>query len=392
MTVAAPTIRKTSKSAQRRLAKLDQAEALATSIQARRAERYRRRAALARLGSYEADRQGGWKGVPWARTAGCGRIVTGDAVEIHVRGQGADATAYPVGVSTCSSVWLCPVCAAKIRTRRSVDVRTAATQHVANGGRLLMLTLTVRHRKGDLLAALMDAETEAWRSIQQDSRWRTDVRPLLVGMIRSWEITHGLAPDAAGETVGSWHPHFHVLLFVRPGACDWIERDGWSKVLGWVAGAWASRIEARLGVAPNQHGFDVKELDADAAEYVSKIADETTRADLKGNASRSVHGIIDALADGEAWAVRAWWEYSTATKGRRAIQWSRGLRDHFGMGKELTDDEVMEKAEAGGTCVETVEKRLWWQLIHAEHGEVPPIVRILCHWESQARQFPVNQS
>lgn len=341
-----------------------------SGTQVRRSQRYQRRAVLARLGDSMADRRGGWKHVPWARTAGCGRIVTGESVEIHVRRSAEGVTAYPVGVSTCGSVWLCPVCAAKIRTRRAVDVRTAAAMHVEAGGRLVMMTLTVRHGPQHSLASLLEVESEAWRSLQRDARWRS-MRRDLVGQIRSWEITQGLASPG-----GSWHPHFHVLLFVRSGQL--LLPD-----LGWIGDAWAERVERRLGARPDSHGFHVQELDASAAQYVSKVADETARADLKSG-SRSVHGIVDALGDGEAWAVRAWEEYAVATKGRRAIQWSRGLRDHFGMGAEKTDAEIVLDDEQGGECVEIIEPRKWWRLVRCGYGETPPIVNVLMYWEFAA--------
>lgn len=331
---------------------------------------------LARTGSWAADRAGGWDGVPWARTAGCGRIVTADHVEIHVR-QGDDGpTAYPVGVSTCSSVWLCPVCSAKIRTRRAVDVRVAAALHVARGGRLVMMTLTVRHGPEHGLGLLMDVEGEAYRSLQQDPRWR-ELRAELDGQIRSWEITQGLALPG-----GSWHPHFHVLLFVK--ADSGLSSDHLELELGWIGDAWANRIESRLGARPDSHGFHVLELDASAAEYVSKIADETARSDLKSG-SRSVYGIVDALEQGEAWAVRAWHEYSAATKGRRAIQWSRGLRAHFGLDVEKSDEEIVLEDQEGGECVEVVEVRAWRRWINAPYGKTPTIIRRLEFWESTVR-------
>ncbi|MEX5272256.1 hypothetical protein, partial [Kocuria sabuli] len=40
-----------------------------------------------------------------------------------------------------------------------------------------------------------------------------------------------------------------------------------------------------------------------------------------------------------------WVEYVEATKGRRAITWSRGLRDRLNLGEERTDEQVIEDAE-----------------------------------------------
>ncbi|MEU5736196.1 hypothetical protein ABZ797_46535 [Streptomyces antimycoticus] len=53
-----------------------------------------------------------------------------------------------------------------------------------------------------------------------------------------------------------------------------------------------------------------------------------------------------------------WHEYETATKGRRAIEWSRHLRDALGMGEELDDQEAAE-AEEGGDGFAAVDTDTW---------------------------------
>jgi hypothetical protein len=42
-----------------------------------------------------------------------------------------------------------------------------------------------------------------------------------------------------------------------------------------------------------------------------------------------------------------WHEYEQATRGRRAIEWSRHLRDALGMGEEATDEQIIEADQAG---------------------------------------------
>lgn len=359
--------------------------------QQRRRLRFQRRATLARLGALQAHREGGWDQVSWRRTAGCGKVLTGDHVEIHAkRYPDGSVNAYPVGVSTCGSVWLCDVCKAKIRTRRSGDIETVAPMHVASGGRLVMMTLTVRHGPQHPLALLMDVETDSYRSLQRDARWTSMRRHQLVGQIRSWEITHGLSKPG-----GSWHPHFHILLFIKPGEFahippvgDKANHAGWVHELGWIEDAWAERIENRLGARPDSHGFHVMELDASAAPYVSKLADETARADLK-TGSRSTSHIIDALGDGETWAVRAWNEYATATKGKRAIQWSRGLRAHFGLDVELTDEEIAA-TDQDGTLIERRDPRWLRRMMHAGYGETPRLVAYLEGIEARFRHHELG--
>ncbi|WP_157647664.1 hypothetical protein [Actinomycetospora chiangmaiensis] len=62
---------------------------------------------------------------------------------------GSRSAAY--GGLTCGSVWSCPVCAAKIATRRADDL--AAVMRTVNdlGGSAFLLTLTMRHTRGDRL-------------------------------------------------------------------------------------------------------------------------------------------------------------------------------------------------------------------------------------------------
>ena len=57
---------------------------------------------------------------------------------------------------------------------------------------------------------------------------------------------------------------------------------------------------------------------------------------------------IDLDDDGDMPASRRghlWREYYTATKGRRAITWSRGLKKLYSIG-EKTDEEIQDAAES----------------------------------------------
>ena len=55
----------------------------------------------------------------------------------------------------CSSVWNCPVCAAKISEKRRSELKNGIARHRANGGQVYLLTLTNSHHFGDNLIELM---------------------------------------------------------------------------------------------------------------------------------------------------------------------------------------------------------------------------------------------
>lgn len=332
----------------------------------RRRLRWLRRRTVQRLADFQNASCGSWEGVPLARVAKCGRVAWTDQVSVHGV-QGDDGLcAYPVGVVSCGSVWSCAVCSAKIAARRSMEVEAAALAHTAAGGELVMLTLTVRHDRSQGLAELLDALRGAWRSVQNDRRW-LPVRSELVGSITATEITRG--PNG-------WHPHLHLLLFVPGGGAG---AAALSDLGEWLPEAWRVRVAARLGGSGPDlaHGVHVKQLDAGAAAYVSKIADETTRADLKSD-SRSVWALLDAVDDGETWAIAAFVEFFRATKGRRAIVWSRGLKARFGIG-ELSDEEIAAR-EVGGLVLDVVPSDRWlsWCRSLTSSG----VVVALAHLES----------
>lgn len=75
------------------------------------------------------------------------------------------------------------------------------------------------------------------------------------------------------------------------------------------------------------------------------MASELVRSDVKTTrivGNRTPFELLDATDE----TSRALWcEYVEATRGRRAITWSRHLRDKLGMDAERTDEEIIEDTE-----------------------------------------------
>lgn len=256
--------------------------------------------------------------------------------------------AYPsTGVVTCGSVWACPVCSAKVRRVRTSEVEHVAKWHTDRGGKLIMMTLTLRHTALDPLGPMVEGLCEAWRKFQQSYDWRATRRDYLDGMIRALEVTHGFVQGSRN----GWHPHLHVLGLVQVDQdAEWVARQ--------VAGdldAWQGFVTAELGerFAPNDAiGVDVRVIDADAAKYVAKISMEVTRGDLKSGA-RQPWSLIDTGR------MRLWSEYCAAMKGRRAVQFSRGLRADAGLALPEDDERLMLLDLDEGVVVAVFDRRQW---------------------------------
>lgn len=293
------------------------------------------------------------------RVRGCGRTpVESGGVALYDNA----GVAHYSGVSTCASVWACPVCSAKIRQRRAEEITAIGQMHLAQGGSLLFVTLTVPHHDGDRLSKLLDGVASCWSNATAYSRlWRSWRKANVVGVIRSMEVTHG---------VNGWHPHLHVMLLVRGG----VTAAGTADVL---AAEWAA-IVGRAGLGRvNGHGVDVRSAtdSAGLAEYVSKVQDvrgaalEVARGDMKRPGRSSSSTPFDLIArareSGELGRdVALWREYEKATKGRQAITFSAGLRDRFGMAW-VSDIDIAGET-VGGEVVGFISSPAWKALHRAE--------------------------
>ena len=98
-----------------------------------------------------------------------------------------------------------PVCSAKIRHRRTDELRTVLAAWEAAGHAASLVTITVPHDLGDPLSRLVNAERSAWKKVTVGAAWQRMKRRLAIaGHIIALEFTYG---DDHG-----WHSHYHVLL------------------------------------------------------------------------------------------------------------------------------------------------------------------------------------
>ena len=286
---------------------------------------------------------------------------------MEIRHRPEEGRAHYAGLQTCGSVWACPCCSERILAGRADELLRAIDTHQRDGGAVLMLTLTMRHRRDQGLAGLWDALGEAWRSASSGSR---SVRDHLrdVQWVRRVESTHGR---------NGWHVHVHALLFVDPAT----DPDPIGEAM---FAAWAKRLTS-LGLdAPAAGpGMQIKRLDlanaaAEVAEYLAKgqfeTADEARRRAALELASTSklargrnrspMQVLADFVARGEADDAELWREWETASKGRRALTWSRGARDHLLQDDdEATDEELAQETDNGGQVVALIDPQVWGSIV-----------------------------
>jgi hypothetical protein len=264
-------------------------------------------------------------------------------VEIRYR---PEMGAYPSGVMSCGSVWVCAVCGAKIKFRRGLEVEAAAaTWTVLHDGKLAMVTLTVRHFRSMSLAEVMAAVSGGWRKLRNRKEFRA-LRKLVAGTIKATEVTVGK---------NGWHVHIHLLLFVN-GDVGVGEVENLAHSL---FDPWAELAAQVLGVAPDRdHGVHITWMDAVASAYVSKIGNEITRSDMKVGKTANPLVLLDEYAKGDMGAMRQFAEFGDTMKGRHSLDWSPGLRDFLGLKSEKSDEELAAEV-VDGEVIDFVDGRVW---------------------------------
>lgn len=263
--------------------------------------------------------------LPSERVKGCGRKRTGQTVDLHRSGTGA----HFVGVETCGSVWHCPVCAAKISEKRRCEVAHAMDYNEEHGGAAYMLTLTMRHSRGDKLAKLKAYIADGWRKVQNRRAYRNiKAQCGFIGSIRAIEVTHS-------ENNG-WHPHLHVLILTKQPL------DDVEGVEGLLFGLWVDVLAKTADRYVSLDALDFRP--ATSSDYVTKWGAD--RELVKGQQKEGCNSLtpwqlLDASNGGNKRAGQLFKEYARVFKGAQQLTWTKGLKSRFNIG-EVSDEVVAE--------------------------------------------------
>jgi len=274
------------------------------------------------------------------------------------------------GLMICGSVWMCPVCAAKITERRRLELESVDAKELS----CFMVTLTLQHEQGESLKVVQGHLAEAWRTMKSGGWWQRFQREfLIVGSVTGTEVTYGL--DAG------WHPHKHVLV--------WSRLSNRKLKTETIRGRISERFEnilANVGryVSP-KHGVDVRKGDDLIREYVAKFGYEPknkpnkkvwgleaeitkgpAKIGLKDGDHYAPFQLLDLYMAGDLEAGKLFKEYALTMKGTRQLVWSRGTRDLFGLDDEMSDEEIAALQEQESISLADLEKAPWVVILRKE--------------------------
>lgn len=268
------------------------------------------------------------------------------------------------GVMQCGNVWTCPICTMNISSVRAEEANTALSwaREQKDAVIPMMVTLTARHGRNDSLIDLVAAMIEAKRSFFASYRWKS-LKSKVVGFLVALEVTYGLQ--------NGWHPHFHLVVFLRTSSEKQAER-----YLTPLKREWLSSLKLWNLAASGEHGFNVSGA-SQVGNYIAKFgagtsielenkkgktkddkwnlaAEITSSARKKGSSSGLTPwqlleqyafpdlDIVSGIKPARCAALFV--EYAFAMERRQQLQWSRGFKKLVGL-LDKTDEQLLEEEE-----------------------------------------------
>lgn len=287
----------------------------------------------------------------------CGSVPV--ASQVSVLYNDVHQVAHYGGLFTCGSVWGCPVCSAKIQSRRAAELEQVINEAYARGHKVVMFTFTHPHQAGHALVDLIGRHSAAMRRFKGGRWWQDNFSKNIElgydGNIMSYEVTTSID--------NGWHWHSHMLLI-----CDSPDViDEQAMIERWVRSYKA--VCRREGVAFDdknesdmlRHGLDIMK-NCHASDYLQKMGRGYWGADkeLSSNGSKQAKlgdhytpfDLIE-LNRGDLYL-----EYLEATWGKRQLIYSVGLKAKYGI-IDKTDEELAIEERENSFVVAVVPNKDW---------------------------------
>lgn len=302
------------------------------------------------------------------RVCWCHRTITSATGDVGVYRAEDGSGARMAGLSTCGSVWHCPVCAAKIAESRREELQAGMVAHCRSGGAAYLVTLTFPHEADHELAFILERFDKARQAFKNG---RTYKRILgkegsagVAGVVSSLECTVSLE--------NGWHPHLHMLVFAQRQGLGEVRFDGTlrqadngdleSDLIDNLKGEWV-RLLLKHGLGDRSkladmaaHALNVRGGEF-AAEYIAKfgrderwgqsreLTSQHAKLGAAGKKGDITHftpfQLLGWAGNGDGWAANRFREYAREFEGKRMITWSPGLKKALlGLEVEKTDEDL----------------------------------------------------
>lgn len=263
----------------------------------------------------------------------------------------------------CGQIWLCPICSTKVNIKRSKEIAKAIDYAYKNGYKVAMITFTNPHTKQDKLKDIIEKHNSALKYVFKNNNstmaFYRRIGNLNKYRITGKEVTYG---------INGWHWHTHVLMFVNKDVD--IKKEFNYLINKWYKYCIAVGFEIKDEDAFFRYGLDIID-NMSSSQYLTKygkfwgVDRELTNKEAKNpkNGNIAPFNLIDAGYE------KQFIEYAYATKGRKQIKWSKGLKALCGV-KEKTDEELAQEQEEKASNIKVAEMDYsTWQIMKQNNLE-----------------------
>lgn len=304
--------------------------------------------------------------VEFKRLKNCGKAIVAPSQQVSLLYNSEYQVAHYGGLATCGSVWACPECSVKIQLRRRAELGELIEKVYGEGYKIAMLTFTHPHQRDDSLKDVIKIFNSALRRFKQ-GRWyvklfKENIDFGYVGDVTARELTWGQD--------NGWHWHAHRLVICKnPKMLIEMKeqlQNHWVHCYELACREFGHRFTELEKKYMLGRGLDIMEK-AQSTDYLQKIGNGLWGAEkeLTGNFAKTKNGKAGRFTPFELLGKRddLFIEYIRATKGKRQLLYSDGLRSRFGLTKEKTDEELAQEQVEHSREIAKISYKNWQKIL-----------------------------
>jgi hypothetical protein len=237
---------------------------------------------------------------------------------------------YYHGIKRCNSVWLCPLCSARISERRKIELFNIIQSHQDHSGTFSFVTLTIQHSITSDLSKLLQVITQCFTSLmsaRNGSFLRTHFS--IDYYVKSLEVTY--------SNLHGWHPHLHVVFFHS-------QQFSILDLRQYIFKRW-KYLTQKKKVYVNDSALDVQQgYSKDVVHYISKwsISHEMTGSyKKKSNHSKTPWDILYEISINQNVNQNTllFKTYAKSFSAKHQLHFSKGLKIKYSI-PDLSDEEI----------------------------------------------------
>jgi hypothetical protein len=266
----------------------------------------------------------------------------------------------------CSSVWACPVCAAKIRNERFSQLLEIMKGMQRDGYTLAFLTLTTRHKRTLNIKQLkqhLKKMSDSWDKAYKHRRINDLRKKFDIKYIKTLEFKYAYK--------NGFHPHYHIVIGIKEQDFAMVE-----SITKTIIDQWLKYNPKAKSTCQDAKYIFSHEGAEQIADYVTKMSVCYEMTDKEGAKKDAIHitpsdipyMILDQNFDVYNYdeLIEIFDVFIQYSKGARFMTYTQGLKEMYCGVENETDEEICSNTDDLKDLVLEISPEIW-RLIVVNH-------------------------